>query len=145
MTKTRSRTILITGVSTGIGHDSARAFLARGYQVFGTVRTAADAAGLKNQMPAGFEPLILDVTDGPAVEREIGTLSARLQDGADAGCLGGLNNNAGIALPGPLSEQSFEQIRRMFDVNLFGVLAVTRAALPLLGCAPATAARPGRS
>ena len=129
MTKTRARDVLITGVSTGIGHDSARAFLARGYRVFGTVRTAADAGRLKGELPAGFEPLIVDVTDGAAVERELGALASRL----DGGCLGALINNAGIALPGPLAEQSFEQIRRMFDVNLFGVLAVTRACLPMLG------------
>jgi len=129
MAKTRARDILITGVSTGIGNDSARAFLARGYRVFGTVRTAADADRVKAALGVGFEPVIVDVTDGAAVARELGALSDRLTDG----CLGGLVNNAGIALPGPLAEQSFDQIRRMFDVNLFGVLAVTRACLPMLG------------
>jgi NAD(P)-dependent dehydrogenase (short-subunit alcohol dehydrogenase family) len=140
MTKQRSRNVLITGVSTGIGHDSARAFLARGYRVLGTVRTQADAARLRGALPAGFEPLVLDVTDGDAVARELGALAGRLEDG----CLGGLVNNAGIALPGPLSEQSFEQIRRTFEVNLFGVLAVTRACLPLLGMRAGHPRAPGK-
>jgi NAD(P)-dependent dehydrogenase (short-subunit alcohol dehydrogenase family) len=138
MTKKRSPNLLITGVSTGIGHDSARAFLAKGYRVFGTVRTAVDAERLRGELGAGFEPLVLDVTDGEAVAAQVAALSEKLGDG----CLGGLINNAGIALPGPLSEQSFDAIRKMFDVNLFGVLAITRACLPLLGlrsdhpCAP---------
>jgi NAD(P)-dependent dehydrogenase (short-subunit alcohol dehydrogenase family) len=129
MAKTRARDVLITGVSTGIGHGSAKAFLADGYRVFGTVRTAADASRVKTELGGGFHPIVVDVTDGAAVERELGALAERL----DGGCLGALVNNAGIALPGPLSEQSLEQIRRMFDVNLFGVLAVTRACLPMLG------------
>jgi NAD(P)-dependent dehydrogenase (short-subunit alcohol dehydrogenase family) len=135
----RSSNILITGVSTGIGHDSARAFLARGYKVFGTVRTAADASRLVSALGPRFEPLVVDVTDAAAVAREVGALTERLGDGD----LGGLINNAGIALPGPLSEQSFDQIRRIFEVNLFGALAVTRACLPLLGMRTGHRSAPG--
>jgi len=139
MTKKRSSNIVITGVSTGIGHDSAKAFVARGYKVFGTVRTAADAARLQGELGAGFAPVLVDVTDTEAVQREIGALASRVE----GGCLAGLINNAGVALPGPLSEQSFEQMRRMFDVNLFGVLAVTRAFLPMLGMRPGHPRAPG--
>src|SRR5262249_6243470 len=59
-------------------------------------------------------------------------------------CLDALVNNAGIALPGPLSEQDFSEIRRMFEVNLFGLLAVTRACLPLLGMREGHPRRPGK-
>ena len=76
---------------------------------------------------------------GIALGAGIGALASRV----DGGCLAGLINNAGVALPGPLSEQSFEQIRRMFDVNLFGVLAVTRACLPMLGMRPRHPCAPG--
>jgi NADP-dependent 3-hydroxy acid dehydrogenase YdfG len=56
-------TIVITGVSTGIGHAAAAAFLARGYNVFGTVRQPEEARALTQAWGASFRALLVDVTD----------------------------------------------------------------------------------
>jgi NAD(P)-dependent dehydrogenase (short-subunit alcohol dehydrogenase family) len=71
--------ILITGVSTGIGHAAAQAFVAKGYHVYGSVRRQVDAEKLQRALAPLFSPLLFDVTDHPAiaeaakkVEAEIG-------------------------------------------------------------------------
>ena len=61
--------VLITGVSSGIGHAAAAAFVGKGYGVFGTVRTGADATRLTSTLGERFRPLIVDLTDGATVER----------------------------------------------------------------------------
>ncbi len=61
------QTILITGTSSGIGYSAAQEFAKRGYQVFGSVRTAADAQRLKVEIGANFTPLVFDVTDAPSI------------------------------------------------------------------------------
>jgi NAD(P)-dependent dehydrogenase (short-subunit alcohol dehydrogenase family) len=132
--------VLVTGASTGIGQGSAVALLRAGYRVFGSVRRDEDAARLTRELGQGFTPLFIDVTDSNSVERAVQKLGDELEDG----CLAGLVNNAGIALPGPLAAQSFEEIRAMFEVNLFGVLSVTRACLPLLGMRQGHPRAPGK-
>lgn len=59
--------VLITGVSTGIGHAAAQAFVARGYRVFGSVRRQEDAEQLRPQLGPNFSPLLFDVTDHAAI------------------------------------------------------------------------------
>ncbi len=136
----REKSVLVTGASSGIGHDSVEALLAAGYRVFGTARRREDADRLAREFGAGFTPLLVDVTDRNAVEQAVSAMSRELT----GGCLDGLVNNAGIALAGPLSAQSFDEIRAMFEVNLFGVLSVTRACLPLLGMRSGHPRAPGR-
>ncbi|MBC7570277.1 MAG: SDR family oxidoreductase [Spirosoma sp.] len=135
-----SKTILITGASTGIGYGAARQFVQRGYTVFGSVRTQADADRLQHELGSNFTPLVFDVTDTPALQRAVQEVTKRL----DGNGLGGLINNAGIAIGGPLPEQPMDVIRQHFDVNVFGLLAVTQAFLPLLGTRDNHASRPGR-
>lgn len=135
-----SRNILITGVSTGIGYGAAKHFIQRGYTVFGSVRTAADADRLQAEFGTLFVPLLFDVTDADSV-----AAAARFLTGHLAGSgLAGLINNAGVAIGGPLQEQPMTTIRQHFDVNVLGLLLVTQAFLPLLGARDNHPVQPGR-
>lgn len=133
-------TILITGVSTGIGHAAAAAFLKRGYTVFGTVRQPSEAEALARTWGASFRALLVDVTDVESIRRGLAEVTSTLHGES----LRALVNNAGIALPGPFVEQDPEELRRMFEVNVFGALAMTRACLPMLGAGGEKQELPGR-
>lgn len=120
--------VLITGASTGIGAACALRLAARGMHVFAGVRNDADGQALQAQYPAMITPLLLDVTDEASIAAAIAAIAARV--GSQG--LGGLVNNAGIAIGGPFELLPMHEIRRQFEVNLFGALAVTQACLPLL-------------
>jgi NAD(P)-dependent dehydrogenase (short-subunit alcohol dehydrogenase family) len=135
-----AKTILITGVSTGIGYGAATHLIQRGYTVFGSVRTQADADRLRAEWGDRFEPLLFDVTDANAVQQAAQQVTDRL---AGSG-LGGLINNAGIAIGGPLQHQPMPVIRQHFEVNVIGLLQVTQAFLPLLGARENHPVQPGR-
>jgi NAD(P)-dependent dehydrogenase (short-subunit alcohol dehydrogenase family) len=124
-----TRSVVITGTSSGIGFDAARALVARGYRVFGSVRKQADAERVRAALGEGFTPLLFDVTDAAAVAAAAESVAGQI----GAGGLSALVNNAGITAAGPLMHQPLDEIRRVFEVNVFGVIAVTRAFLPLLG------------
>ncbi len=132
--------VLVTGVSSGIGLAIAEDLLSSGYRVLGSVRRAHDASELQQRWPDDFTPLVFDVTDTealPAIVRQVESI------------LGGrglraLVNNAGINLGGPLMHQPLSEVRKVFDVNVFGLLAVTQAFLPLLGARRDRAGPPGR-
>jgi len=123
-----SNTVLITGASTGIGAACAIRLAAAGMHVYAGVREDAAGAALRAQNAALITPLHLDVTDADSIAAAVATLDAQL---GDAG-LNGLINNAGIAIGGPLEVLPMKEIRRQFDVNVFGALAVTQAFLPQL-------------
>jgi NAD(P)-dependent dehydrogenase (short-subunit alcohol dehydrogenase family) len=123
-----SNTVLITGASTGIGAACAIRLAAAGMHVYAGVREDAAGAALRAQNAALITPLHLDVTDAESIAAAVATLEAQL---GDAG-LNGLVNNAGIAIGGPLEVLPMHEIRRQFDVNVFGALAVTQAFLPQL-------------
>ena len=115
----------MTGASTGIGLDAARKLAGDGFRVFGTVRRPEDGKRLEQ---AGVTPLLVDVTD----QESIAAASARVAEKLNSAPLVGLVNNAGIALPGPVELLELSAFRSVFEVNLFGVVAVTKAFLPLL-------------
>ncbi|GAB3542510.1 SDR family NAD(P)-dependent oxidoreductase [Spirosoma fluminis] len=138
--KPTSKTILITGVSTGIGYGAARQFCQRNYTVFGSVRNPADAKRVQTELGNRFVPLVFDVTDADAVKLAADTLTDRL---AGSG-LGGLINNAGIAIGGPLQHQPIDVIRQHFEINVLGLIQVTQAFLPLLGARDNHPVQPGR-
>jgi len=127
--KNKSKNILITGASTGIGYDLVKIFVQEGYQIYGSVRKQEDADRLADEFHPNFKPLIFDVTDHEAIKRAAESLG---QEVGDVG-LGGLINNAGIAVAGPFIDLKIEEFRHQFEVNVFGVIAVTKAFLPLLG------------
>ncbi|MEJ5224095.1 MAG: SDR family oxidoreductase [Anaerolineales bacterium] len=121
------QTIVVTGASSGIGRAIALYFAQRGWAVFGGVRKAADAEALR-QAHADITPIFLDVTDAAQVAEAVETVSARLGErGLDA-----LVNNAGVAVPAPVAVIPLEELRRQFEINVMGVVAVTQAFLPLL-------------
>lgn len=122
------KTVVITGVSTGIGRAAAKVLLDKGFRVFGSVRNEADAARLKSDLGVHFTPLLFDVTDPVAVADAAERVKAALGGKA----LYGLVNNAGIAVPGPLLHLKIEEFRRQLDVNLTGQLIVIQAFTPLL-------------
>ncbi len=114
-----TRTWFITGVSRGLGKALAEDVLARGERVVGTIRDRADAFAHER-----LETIELDVTDPVAVTREIDAAWAR------HGAVDVIVNNAGYGVLGAIEEVADEEIRRVFETNVFGLLSVTRAALP---------------
>jgi NAD(P)-dependent dehydrogenase (short-subunit alcohol dehydrogenase family) len=131
---------MVTGVSTGIGEAIATDLIARGWQVFGSVRREDDADRLVNQLGGRFTALIADVTDAGSLARAAAEV-ARALDGEP---LSGLVCNAGIAIPGPLLHQPLEELDRQFRVNVLGQVATVQAFAPLLGAQEAFAGKPGR-
>lgn len=122
--------VVVTGVSSGIGRATVDTLLSQGRQVFGSVRSQADADRLTADLgAAGFTPLLFDVTDEIAIAAAVQTVDAALQGGT----LAGLVNSAGIALSGPLLHQSPADFAKQIAVNVTGPFLVTRAFAPLLG------------
>jgi NAD(P)-dependent dehydrogenase (short-subunit alcohol dehydrogenase family) len=119
---------LVTGTSTGIGEACATRLAARGWTVYAGVRRAEDADRLKTQLTGDVRPVILDVSKRDDMQRVIEGIQ---QDAGTSG-LQGLVNNAGVGVGGPVEYVTEEDWRWVFDVNLFGVVALTKAAMPLL-------------
>ena len=134
------KTVIITGASTGIGAGAARHLAAKGWRVYAGVRKHADGEMLKLKSSGVLRPIILDVTKPDQVAAAVETVSEAL--GGER--LAGLVNNAGIAKMGPLAIQPMEDFRAHFEVNVFGLLAMTQACVPLLGADPARKDPPGR-
>lgn len=117
--------MVVTGASTGIGLDACRELAARGFRVFGSVRRREDARSLEE---SGATAVVLDVTDAGSVR----AAAERVRELRAGTPLVGLVNNAGIASPGPLELLDLEEFRRVFEVNVLGVVAATQAFLPQL-------------
>ena len=122
------RSILITGVSSGIGAATAEHFLTRGWRVIGTVRKAQDAASLVSGWKGSFSPLLLDVTDQDSVER----LSAEVEELLYGEPLDVLCNNAGTSMPAATVYQSVPGFRDAVELNLVAPFAITRSLFPLI-------------
>ena len=131
---------VITGVSTGIGYATAKLLVERGFQVFGSVRSEADAERIAQEFGPNYCPLIMDVTDETAVRRSADTVREKLGQNR----LFALINNAGIEMTGPLAYLPLDRFRLQLEVNLIGVLSVTQAFLPLLGTDPQRIGNPGK-
>ena len=120
-----TRAILVTGASTGIGHATALRLAEAGFTVFAGVRKESDARD-KDALHPNIRPLLLDVTNA---EHIAAAFAAIRESGLP---LYGVLNNAGIAVGGPLEYLPVDDLRRQFEVNVFGTIAVTQAAIPLL-------------
>lgn len=121
---------LITGASTGIGRATTLRLAAAGWTVLAGVRRDADGQALSAAGGERVQPLELDVTDPAQIQRAAECVRERASDGLDA-----LVNNAGIGVGGPLELLAPEELRRQFEVNVFGQVAVTRGLLPALRAA----------
>jgi NAD(P)-dependent dehydrogenase (short-subunit alcohol dehydrogenase family) len=135
-----SKSVVVTGVSTGIGRGIVEALVQGGFTVFGTVRRAEDAASLSAEFSDAFIPLLVDVTDHTAVGLAVQQVRARL----GTANLAGLVNNAGVSLVGPLLHQPLDDFRTQLDVNLIAPLRVIQAFAPLLGTDRTRQGKPGR-
>lgn len=120
--------ILITGASTGIGLTCALRFDRLGWRVFAGVRREADAVRLRESGSGRLVPVLLDVTDQASIAAAVAVVA----DAVGPAGLAALVNNAGIAEAGPLEFLPLETLRRMHEVNVVGLLAVTQACLPLI-------------
>jgi NAD(P)-dependent dehydrogenase (short-subunit alcohol dehydrogenase family) len=132
--------VVVTGASSGIGWGTVSVLISHGFRVFGSVRKRDDADRLQTEFGTNFTPIVFDVTDEAAVRA--GAEQVRSALGGKR--LGGLVNNAGVALGGPLIYMSPDIFRKQLDINLVGVLLCTQAFAPLLGADPALQGAPGR-
>jgi NAD(P)-dependent dehydrogenase (short-subunit alcohol dehydrogenase family) len=122
-----SRSILITGASTGIGRASAIALDRAGFTVFAGVRNDTAAARLR-ETSESLIPIQLEITDPDAISSALTQIEGQLAGQP----FFGLMNNAGITVNGPLEFLPLSDLRRQLEVNLVAQLAVTQAFLPLL-------------
>jgi NAD(P)-dependent dehydrogenase (short-subunit alcohol dehydrogenase family) len=134
------KTVVVTGVSSGIGESTAALLVAEGFRVFGAVRHDEDGVRLSARLGQNFSPLMMDVTDGAAIAAAAAEVDAAL----GGTTLAGLVNNAGIAIGGPLALLPLGEIRHQLEVNLIGQIGVTQVFLPLLGADRTRSGKPGR-
>jgi NAD(P)-dependent dehydrogenase (short-subunit alcohol dehydrogenase family) len=118
--------ILITGVSSGFGRAFAEAALREGYTVIGTVRNEDARKEFETIEPKRAKSLILDVTNFAAIAPSISKIEHEI------GPVDVLVNNAGYGHEGILEESSLEDLRRQFEVNVFGAVSMMKAILPTM-------------
>ncbi len=126
MTTSTSRTFFITGVSTGFGRAFSEAALAAGHRVIGTLRNEAARAEFDQLAPGKSFGRLLDVTDDAAIERVINEVESK------TGAIDVLINNAGYGHEGLVEESTLDDLRKQFEVNVFGAVAVIKAVLPYM-------------
>jgi NAD(P)-dependent dehydrogenase (short-subunit alcohol dehydrogenase family) len=126
MTETKSKTFFITGVSTGLGRALAEAALADGHRVVGTLRNEAGRDEFDRLSPGRSFGKLLDVSDTAAIAPAVAEIENEI------GAIDVLVNNAGYGHEGTVEESSVEDLRRQFDVNVFGAVAVIQAVLPYM-------------
>lgn len=121
----RRQLVVVTGASTGMGAATARELADRGYHVLAGVRREVDADALRAD---GIEPLMLDITNAS----DVAAIAGRVADDPSRRPLRALINNAGLAVNAPVETLPMTQWRNLFEVNLFGHIAMIQALLPAL-------------
>jgi NAD(P)-dependent dehydrogenase (short-subunit alcohol dehydrogenase family) len=119
--------VIVTGCGTGIGMETALQLAAAGFRVFASVRSPAQSSELRDAASARnveIETLRLDLNDRASISDAIATVLAR------AGGVFGLVNNAGVGLRGCTEDCAEEEIRQLFETNVLGTIAVTKAVIP---------------
>eukprot|EP00271_Cylindrocystis_brebissonii_P015453 TRINITY_DN38351_c0_g1_i1.p1 TRINITY_DN38351_c0_g1~~TRINITY_DN38351_c0_g1_i1.p1 ORF type:complete len:284 (-),score=49.62 TRINITY_DN38351_c0_g1_i1:1102-1953(-) len=114
--------VLVTGCSQGgIGHELCKSFATAGCTVFATARRMESMSALKER---GMETLILDVTSQDSITEGVATVIEK------AGRIDILVSNAGVLCAGPVAEMPLSDVRKTFEANTFGALALTQAVVP---------------
>jgi NAD(P)-dependent dehydrogenase (short-subunit alcohol dehydrogenase family) len=118
--------VIVTGASTGLGLEAALHLAERGFRVFPTVRgdaSEADVLAAATSRGVRLEPVRLDLTDRDSIDAAVATVTER------AGGVYALVNNGGIGLRGAVEDSTEEEIRRVYETNVLGTIAVTQAVL----------------
>ncbi|SER24970.1 Short-chain dehydrogenase [Lentzea albida] len=124
-TSSKNRLVVVTGASTGMGAATARELARQGFHVLAGVRRESDGEAVRS---GGVEPVVLDITKPD----HVAALVARVDGDPLSRPLHALVNNAGVPGAGPVEATPLSQWRHLFEVNLFGHIAVTQALLPAL-------------
>ena len=114
-----NKVVVISGASSGIGLETARYLVAKGYTVYGLARRKPQVA-----LPFSFIPT--DISDASSIQEAVSTLLEK-ETHIDA-----LINCAGMGISGAIQHTSLQDVQKMFDVNLFGAFALTKALIPAL-------------
>jgi NAD(P)-dependent dehydrogenase (short-subunit alcohol dehydrogenase family) len=122
------KNIVITGASSGIGRATALRLSRNGWRVFAAVRKEADARAIEAESGGALETLRLDVTDGDSISAAARDVEARL----DGRGLDGLFNNAGTGLLAAIEHLELDDLRKVYEINVFGQIAMIQAFLPLV-------------
>jgi NAD(P)-dependent dehydrogenase (short-subunit alcohol dehydrogenase family) len=120
------KTLLITGVSSGFGRALAQAALAAGHRVVGTVRSDEAKLQFEALDSAKASGRVLDVTQLDAIDGVVAEIEAAI------GPIDVLVNNAGYGHEGVMEESPLAEMRRQFDVNVFGAVAMMKAVVPYM-------------
>ena len=121
-----NRSAAVTGAGSGLGRDIALGLAARNYRVFGTAFSTDEVADLRQASNGAVDLTVCDITSEASIKNWIRHVET-LAEGLDL-----LINNAGVLTPGPLEVLPLAAVRREFDVNVFGALAVINGFLPAL-------------
>lgn len=125
-----SKSVVVTGASSGIGFDAAVDLATRGWTVFAGVRKADDGKALVEAAKGAsgkLVPVIIDVTKSESIAACVKEVSAQCPNG-----LGALVNNAGVIVQGPIEFLELSKARQQLDVNVIGQIDVTQQFMPLL-------------
>ena len=124
----RTKSIVVTGASSGIGHATALRLARNGWRVFAAVRKQSDTQANSAPAEVKLETIRLDITDPESITAAAAEVGERLAgNGLDA-----LFNNAGIGSISPVEYTSIEKLHEIFEINLFGQIATIQAFLPLI-------------
>ena len=128
MSVPNQKTVVITGASSGIGQASVARMVQSGWRVLATVRKTQDGDQLRSDFGTSVTPFIMDVTSQTSVIAAAEQVAALLHNfGMD-----GLVNVAGVGKVRPVEYMTHDDLQEMFNINVFGQIAVTQAFLPLL-------------
>jgi NAD(P)-dependent dehydrogenase (short-subunit alcohol dehydrogenase family) len=122
--------VVVTGASSGIGRATALRLAAAGWHVCAGVRNDNDGESLRRASQSGADvtPLLMDVTDPEQIKAAAEAVTQHVGGGG----INALVNNAGIGITSPMELVRLESLRKQFEINVFGQVAVTQAFLPLL-------------
>lgn len=128
---TSTGAVLVTGASSGMGKACALRLAQAGYTVFAGVRKEHDAQLLRQEGSSRLIPVILDVTNDHTIAEACQTIRETVKDAG----LAGLVNCAGVGVTAPMELVPLEELRRQFEINVIGQVAVIQAFLPLIRAA----------